>query len=201
MPKLIEVIIDSVRISLTNAQRIVILKEAQGIRYLPIWIGPYAAEAITIALQEIEVARPETHDLMKNLVQRLKGHLKQIEIISLKEEVFYGNLVLESDGKTMQVDSRPSDALALAVRFHVPIFIHPDVMASAGITPEGNLLAENPPEAVHPGHVENPPEEVGSNEQDHSRLTVFEEFLDKLNPDDEEHPKDEELPPDDSPEI
>ncbi len=201
MSKLIEVTIDSVRISLTNAQRIVILKEARGMRYLPIWIGPYAAEAITIALQEIEVARPETHDLMKNLVQRLKGHLKQIEIISLKEDVFYGNLVLESDGKTMQVDSRPSDALALAVRFHVPIFIHPDVMASAGITPEGNLLAEIPFEDIHPVQVENPTEEDGSNGQDHSRLSVFEEFLDKLNPDDEEDRKDEEKPPDDSPEI
>ncbi len=201
MPKLIEVSIDSVRISLTNAQRIVILKETRGDRYLPIWIGPYAAEAITIALQEIEVARPETHDLMKNLVQRLKGHLRQIEIIALKEDVFYGNLVLEADGKNIQVDSRPSDALALAVRFHVPILIHPDVLASAGITPERNLLAEMPSETIKAPPSENPPEEEISSEQDHSRLTVFEEFLDKLSPDDEEDTKGEENPPDDSPEI
>jgi len=68
MPKLIEVVIDSVRVSLTNQQRIVVLREKDAERYLPIWIGPYEAEAITVALQEIEVARPQTHDLLKNIL-------------------------------------------------------------------------------------------------------------------------------------
>ena len=94
MPKMIEVVIDSVRVSLTNQQRIVVLREKDADRYLPIYIGPYEAEAITVALQEVEVARPQTHDLIKNVLNSLNGRLARIEVISLREDVFYGNLVV-----------------------------------------------------------------------------------------------------------
>ena len=136
MPKMIEVVIDSVRVSLTNQQRIVVLREKDAERYLPIWIGPYEAEAITVALQEIEVARPQTHDLLKNVLNTMNARLVRIEVISLREDVFYGNLVVETGGRMLNIDCRPSDALALAVRAHVPIMVANEVMDSAGVIPE-----------------------------------------------------------------
>jgi uncharacterized protein len=111
MSRMVEVVIDSVRVSLTNQQRIVVLRESNVERYLPIWIGPYEAEAITIALQEIEVARPQTHDLLKNLMQSINARLLRVEVIALREDVFFGNLVIElNDGQVLNIDCRPSDA-------------------------------------------------------------------------------------------
>jgi uncharacterized protein len=88
MPRMIEVEIDSVRVSLTNQQRIVILKQVDEERYLPIWIGLYEAEAITIALQDIQVARPQTHDLLKTLIQSLNAQLIQVEVSSFRTTSF-----------------------------------------------------------------------------------------------------------------
>jgi uncharacterized protein len=178
MLNMVEVVIDSVRVSLTNQQRIVVLREINAERYLPIWIGPYEAEAITIALQEIEVARPQTHDLLKNMLTSLDAHLLRVEVISLKDDVYYGNLVIEIDDRTINIDARPSDALALAVRTHTPILIDPEVMESAGITPEKELKNQEPetrPADEKPEAAEKEGEE---------RLSVFEDFLQNLNMDD-----------------
>src|SRR5512133_3928637 len=150
MSKMVEVVIDSVRVSLTNQQRIVVLRELNNERYLPIWIGPYEAEAITIALQEIEVARPQTHDLLKSILTTLNARLVRIEVVSLKEDVFYGNLVVEVDGRTVYIDSRPSDALALAARSHVPILVSKEVMDSAGVIPEEDLQNQRPTSSSAP---------------------------------------------------
>ncbi|NTU74970.1 MAG: bifunctional nuclease family protein, partial [Anaerolineaceae bacterium] len=109
MPAFVEVTIDSVRVSLTNQQRIVVLREINNERYLPIWIGPYEAEAITIALQEIEVARPQTHDLVKATLAAMDARLLRVEVLALKNDVFYGNLVIEQNGRIFNIDSRPSD--------------------------------------------------------------------------------------------
>ncbi len=182
MSRMVEMVIDSVRVSLTNQQRIVVLREVNAERYLTIWIGPYEAESITIALQEIEVARPQTHDLLKNILSSMNARLLRIEVVSLREEVFYGNLVVEANGQILNIDSRPSDALALAVRSHVPILVAREVLDSAGVTPEDDLRSQKPsgtqlaasarsggeePEAVHT----DPSEE---------RLSVFEDFLQNL---------------------
>ena len=174
MSKMIEVEIDSVRVSLTNQQRIVILKQVNRERYLPIWIGLYEAEAITIALQDIQVARPQTHDLLKTLIQNLNARLLQVEVISLSDDVFYGNLILEVNGQKREVDCRPSDALALAARTKVPIMVSSDVMTQAGITPEEDISEEEP------GKVD---EELLQQieEQD---LDVFEDFLKNFDIDD-----------------
>ncbi|MEA3327509.1 MAG: bifunctional nuclease family protein, partial [Chloroflexota bacterium] len=142
MSKMIEVIIDSVRVSLTNQQRIVILKQVNQERYLPIWIGLYEAEAITIALQEIQVARPQTHDLLKTLILSLNAILTRVEVISLSEDVFYGNLIFNVSGQQRQIDCRPSDALALASRMDVPIMVSEDVLNRAGIVPEEDITEE-----------------------------------------------------------
>ncbi|MDD5368119.1 MAG: bifunctional nuclease family protein [Anaerolineaceae bacterium] len=178
MAKMVEVIIDSVRVSLTNQQRIVVLREANTERYLPIWIGPYEAESITIALQEVEVARPQTHDLLKNVFTALNAHLLRVEIIALKDEVFYGNIVAEVDGRQFEVDSRPSDALALAVRAHVPVLVSHEIMDSAGIIPEADVqpgqeaATSAPPSSAAP----TTPHPEGGEE----RLSVFEDFLQHL---------------------
>lgn len=174
MPKMIEVVIDSVRVSLTNQQRIVVLREINAERYLPIWIGPYEAEAITIALQEIEVARPQTHDLLKNVLNSLNARLLRVEVVALRDDVFYGNLVVEHNGEVLNIDSRPSDALALAVRAHVPILVAREVMDAASITPEKDL--QTPEEPVEPTSKT----EILDEETD-ERLSVFEDFLQKLN--------------------
>jgi len=174
MPKMIKVEIDSVRVSLTNQQRIVILKQVDKERYLPIWIGLYEAEAITIALQEIKVARPQTHDLLKTLIQSLNANLVQVEVVSLSEDVFYGNLILDVDGTHHEVDCRPSDALALAARSHVPILISEDVMVQAGIVPEEDISDEEAGESE-----ENETAEVQEN-----NLGVFEDFLQDFDIDD-----------------
>jgi uncharacterized protein len=173
MSRMVEVLIDSVRVSLTNNQRIVVLKEANLERYLPIWIGPYEAESITIALQEIEVARPQTHDLLKNILHTLNARLLRVEVIGLREDVFYGNLVLElSDGRVVNIDCRPSDALAISVRAHVPILVSKDVMDSAGVVPEQETEEEETPAG------EEPSEPLG--EEGEERLSVFEDFLEQL---------------------
>jgi bifunctional DNase/RNase len=184
---MIEVVIDSIRVSLTNQQRIVVLREINAERYLSIYIGPHEAEAITIALQEIEVSRPQTHDLLKNVMNTLTARLLRVEVVSLRDDVFYGNLVVESGGRVLNIDSRPSDALALAVRAHVPVFVAREVMDAAGITPEKDL-GNQEPAPLAPTAPQTPPEEPASQE----RLSVFEDFLSNLNFGDLSKPKDEE---------
>jgi hypothetical protein len=179
MPEMIEVVIDSVRVSLTNQQRIVVLKDTHSEQYLVIWIGPYEAEAITIALQEIEVARPQTHDLLKSILSALNARLTRVEVSSLSEDVFYGNLVIETDGKQVNIDSRPSDALALAVRFHVPIMVSKEVMESAGIQPEKDIQ-----KTAHESTGESAAGQLEETPESKNRLSVFEDFLEKLDVDD-----------------
>ena len=165
---MIEVVIDSIRVSLMSQQRIVILREVGAERYLPIWIGVYEAEAITIALQEVEVSRPLTHDLIRNIFNDLDAQVVRVEVVALREDTFYGNIVLETDSKSINIDSRPSDALAVAVRTNVPVMVSRSVMDMAGIIPEKDLQDEA--------------EEVSAEEAESSeeRLSVFEDFLEGL---------------------
>jgi len=173
---MIEVTIDSVRVNLMSPQRLVILREVGADRYLPIWVGQYEAEAITVALQEVEMIRPLTHDLLKNVFTTLNAKIKRIEIVSLKEDIFYGSIVADSGGYEMKVDSRPSDAIALAVRAHVSIFVDESVMQSAGITPDGEVDTSAGTSArTGPGPEVRPVGEVNK-----ERLSVFEDFLGKL---------------------
>ncbi len=194
MARMVEVIIDSIRVSLTNQQRIVVLRQTDVDRYLPIWIGPYEAEAITIALQNVEVARPQTHDLLMNVIKRVGGRLVRVEVVALREDVFYGNLVIEIDGNLMEVDSRPSDALALAVRARVPILISQDVMNTAGFEPETEIK-DGAPEG---GERTTQKEEAGESS---GRLSVFEDFLANLELDDDLPPEDEDPGEGPEPEI
>ena len=173
MTDMVEVVIDSVRVSLMSPQRVVVLRQTDVERYLPIWVGPSEAESITMALQEVEVSRPMTHDLLKNLFVVFNGKVLRVEIAALKEDIFYGNIVAEIDGKVITIDSRPSDAIALAVRAHVPVLVSQGIMDEAGIVPEKNLRGEASSEPDDNPGAEAAPE-------DEKRLDVFEDFLKKL---------------------
>jgi bifunctional DNase/RNase len=169
---MVEVVIDSIRVSLLSQQRIIILREVGAERYLPIWIGVYEAEAIAIALQEMEVARPLTHDLLRNVFKAMNAQIVRVEVVSLRDDTYYGNIVAQMNGSEINIDSRPSDALALAVRVNVPILVSQSVMDSAGITPEEDIQEEGA------GEGETPHAEI--DEEGQERLSIFEDFLDKL---------------------
>ncbi|MFZ5819562.1 MAG: bifunctional nuclease family protein [Chloroflexota bacterium] len=181
MSDMIEVAIDSVRVSLMSPQRVVVLRQVDADRFVPIWVGPYEAEAITVALQEIEMIRPLTHDLLKNLFGTFNARIERVEIVALREEIFFGNIVAEADGREINIDSRPSDAIALAVRAHVPIYVHKSVMDEAGIVPETDMqpLDASQGQASSPTPGDRPAPSLP--EEGADRLSIFEDFIDKLN--------------------
>ncbi len=166
---MIEVVIDSIRISLVSQHRIVLLKEMDGDRQLPIWIGPCEADAITIELQDVKVARPLTADLLNIVVNELGGKISHVLIRELKEQVFHASLFVDIKGDLRDIDCRPSDAIALAVRAKVPIFINEPVLDEAGVQPE--------PDMVQEVQNEESEGEVGN-------LDAFSDFLDTLDFDD-----------------
>lgn len=190
---MVEVVIDSVRVSLMSAQRLIVLRQVNAERFLPIWVGPYEAEAITVALQEIEMMRPLTHDLLKNVFTTFGAAIKRVEIVALRDEVFYGNIVVETrDGHTLNIDSRPSDAIAIAVRAHVPIMVDPSVMVEAGITPEQNIESQTPaapPAPLAPRPAVSQPQPPPPVNED--RLSIFEDFLSSLNKPKPDKPEDD----------
>ncbi len=167
---MIEVVIDSIRVSLMSQYRIVILKDTTSDRYLPIWIGPCEADAITVELQEMPPQRPLTHDLLKSMIRELGGKVVHILINDLRHDVYYARIVVDLGGKQIEVDSRPSDAVALAVRTKAPIFVADTVMERHSIEPE---------EDVEGALGDAPREDV-----DEDRLSAFKDFVNTLDLDD-----------------
>jgi len=128
-----EMVIDSIRASLMNYQRVVILKEKEGERYLPCWIGPAEADAIAVKMQGVSVPRPLTHDFVCTIINTLGATVKSAIIDKLKDDTFYAKVVVIVNKKQIEIDCRPSDALAVAVRVNVPIFTDEKVLNKAGI--------------------------------------------------------------------
>ncbi len=139
---MIKVKIDSIQVSLMSEHRVVILKDVNAERYLPIWIGPYEADAIAIRLRNVEIARPLPHDLLRNVIVEMGGQVSYVVVDDLRNDTFYANIAVNLDGHRIKIDSRPSDAIALAVRANAPIFVEEDVIARAGITPETDVSEE-----------------------------------------------------------
>ena len=155
---MIELELVGVRVELPHNQPIVLLKEQDGERYLPIWIGAVEATAIAFALQGVEPPRPLTHDLMRDLLAGLHVAVQRIVVTELRDGTFYAEIHLSSNGgEPIAVSSRPSDAIALAVRVQVPIFADESVLTEAGI-------------------------EIEDEEQD--EVEQFKEFLDSVTPED-----------------
>lgn len=135
---MVEMTVESVRINLATQQRVVILKATKQERYLFIWIAHAEAYAIAVELQGTTSPRPLTHDLLKNVIGELGAKIVSIVISDLIEDIFYARLVLDVAGRHVEVDSRPSDAIALAVRAKTPIFVEDSVLERAGVALESN---------------------------------------------------------------
>ncbi|MBI3930011.1 MAG: bifunctional nuclease family protein [Armatimonadetes bacterium] len=171
---MIEVFVESIRVNMANYKRVVMLKEKKDGRFLPIWIGHFEADAIAIPLQNVPVSRPLTHDLLRSVIGALGAKAVSVVINDLADETFYAKLILDADGRHIEVDSRPSDAIALAVRTGVPIYVADAVLDQAGMRldeeseeqQQGQAKGESGPPA------------------DDERLSVFRQFIETLDMDD-----------------
>jgi bifunctional DNase/RNase len=151
-----EMVVESVRVHMLSSQHVVILRDTQRERYLPIWIGPWEANAIAMRLQGVTPERPMTHDLFSLTIAELGVTVKQIVVSDLSEDTFRARLLLQLNGRELDLDARPSDAIALAVRTGVPIFATDAVLDRAGVVPES---------------------------AEEEKLSVFREFVNSLNVD------------------
>jgi uncharacterized protein len=174
---MIETVVESIRVSLVTQHRVVILKEVDGERHLPIWIGAYEAEAIAMELQGVTAARPLPYDLMKSVISDMGGSVDRIVVTDLAQDVFYARIVIQQNGRPVEIDSRPSDAIALAVRARVPILVDDSVMERAGVTLNGD--GDPDEEATAVGSDREPAERI-----DEERLSVFRDFINTLDLDD-----------------
>jgi bifunctional DNase/RNase len=152
----------------------VILKEKSSDRYLPIWIGPAEADAIAVQLQEVSVARPLTHDLLRSAIETLGANVNHILVNDLSNDTFYARIVLDFNGAPMEIDSRPSDALALAVRVKVPIFADEGVLERAGV------MLDKDGEQVQTTNGERAPVDPAELE----KMSAFKDFIESLDLDD-----------------
>jgi bifunctional DNase/RNase len=139
---MVEMTVDSVRINLATQQRVVILKATKQERYLFIWIAQPEAYAIAVELQGTTSPRPLTHDLLKNVITELDAKIVSIVISDLIDDIYYARLVLDVAGRHVEIDSRPSDAIALAVRAKTQIFVEDSVLERAGVTLEQSEEAQ-----------------------------------------------------------
>jgi len=164
---MIEVEIDSIRVSLMSEHRVIVLKALEKELYLPIWIGPYEAEAIAIRLKNVDISRPLTHDLLNNVIGEMGGDISNIVVNDLRDDTFYALINVDVRGTKLEIDSRPSDAIALAVRAGVPIFVAEGVMERASITPEEDIT-----------------EDAQGAQEEEEDLSAFRDFVEGLDLDD-----------------
>ncbi len=176
---MIEMTIDSIRVSMMNYQRVVILKEKTADRYLPIWIGPAEADAIAVKLQGVSVPRPLTHDLLRSVIDTLGASVNSIVVSGLENDTFYAKIILNVDGGQIEVDSRPSDALALAVRVEAPVYVEELVLDKAGI-----LLDKETGKPIVEEREGTGKDSKKVSEEEMRRMSAFREFLDTLDLDD-----------------
>ncbi len=174
--ELIEMVVESVRVHMLSSRHVVILKETDRERYLPIWIGPWEASAIAMRLQGLTPDRPLTHDLFASALEALDCRVTRVVIADLADETFHARLFLEREGHVGEVDARPSDALALAVRVGAPIFAAPSVLDQAALGADGALGEDEEGGSLL--------ETTGENLVD-PRLDVFREFVNSLEADQE----------------
>ena len=169
---MIEVTVAGLGVAPPSSLPLLLLKERSGERVLPIGIGPLEAQAIVMPLQGIRPPRPMTHDVFTEIIASLGGHLRRVEITDLSDNTFFARLTLESAGHERQIDIRPSDAVALAVRTETPIYVAESVFDQAGIVAPQEAEAGQEP-------TSEPPTEI-----DESKLTPFKEFIETLDIDD-----------------
>lgn len=179
---MIRVVVDSIRVSLLTQHRVVVLRETDSKRYLPIWIGPFEADAIAMAIQGHEPQRPLTHDLLKSLIVDLDAQVSHILVSDIQDSTFYARIVLDQRGRTLEIDARPSDAIALAVRTEAPIFIEAHVLDQAGVF----FDEDEQPAAIEPSAPESSTEAELPGEPDlnDDSMSIFRNFINTLDLDD-----------------
>ena len=170
---MIEMNVECVRVSMQNYNRVVILKEKESERYLLIWIGPAEAEAIAMRLGDVQPPRPQTHDLLVSIIENLQARVSHVVVNDLNNDTFYAQIVLEANGRTVEIDSRTSDAIALAVRTQVPIYAEESVLERAGILldKEPEQIAAAPAMGEQMSRVN--PEEI-------EKMSAFKDFIESL---------------------
>ena len=174
---MLEMTIDSIRVSPMNYQRVVILKEKDADRYLPMWIGPAEADAIAVKLQDLSVPRPLTHDLLRTVIDTLGGSVQHILVTDLQNDTFYAKIAIQTNGGTKDIDCRPSDAVALAVRAQVPIYVDESVLDKAGI-----LLDKETGKPIGAEKEDDPANEKTAEvkEEELRRMSAFTDFIGSL---------------------
>ena len=157
---MIEVKVVNVAIDANSKMPVIVLKEKTGEKTLPIWIGLFEAQAIALALENVKPPRPLTHDLAKSLIEKLKGKVDKVVISDLRNNTFYAQILIRKDGESIKVDSRPSDAIALALRLNVPIFINETVLDK--VTIGGKPIGEDELDEFRKRLKDLKPEDFGS---------------------------------------
>src|SRR6187200_2174228 len=179
---MIETVVESIRVNLVSNNRVVILKEVDGDRHLPIWIGEFEANAIVIELRHQESPRPLAYDLMRSLIDALGGTVERIIVSDLTQDVFFARVIVNQQGQTIELDARPSDAIALSLRCSCPIFVDESVMEKAGVS----LDDDDAEDVSDPDNVTASAEALALGDD---RLSVFRDFIDTLDLDDFGRPK------------
>ena len=179
---MMELVIDSIRVSLLNHQRVVILKQKDTDRYLPIWIGPPEADAIAVRLQEVSVPRPLTHDLLHNSIKALGGKIERIVISSMENDTYFATIEVRQGDQLVEIDARPSDALAVAVRASVQIYAAPEVMEKCGVRLDKEsgfaVVGDDEVAESHEEHRAKAGGPVG--EEEREKLSAFADFIESL---------------------
>jgi bifunctional DNase/RNase len=178
---MIRVQVDSIRFSLLTQQRVVVLREINSRRYITIWIGPFEADAIALAVQGHEPPRPMTHDLLLAAMTSLKGEIREVLINDFHDSTFFARIHIEHEGRSLELDSRSSDAIALAVRAEVPIYVAAHVMDELGHMMDDQEDNEDIPTTNAQVEAEAAPT------NDEEGLSIFRKFIDSI---------DSETPPD-----
>lgn len=167
---MIELEIESIRVKQETQQRAVVLKVKGSDTYLPIFIGPFEVESIRLKLMDVKVERPLTHDLLTSVIGEMGGQIESVIVSELKNDTFYAKILIGSGDNLIEIDARPSDAIAIAVRSNVPIFVEDEVVAQAGVVFNGDDEFEASDEVTRKTID---PEELES-------LSAFSDFIDSL---------------------
>jgi bifunctional DNase/RNase len=172
---MIEMKVDSIRVSVMNYQRVVILKESKAERYLPIWIGPAEADAIAIKLQGVSVPRPMTHDLLYTVINTLGAKMNFVVVSDLNGDTFFAKINISVNGNSVEIDSRPSDAIAIAVRAEAPIYAEEEVLNKAGI-----VFDRETGKPVPSSQIDKPAEKREISQEELKKLSAFTDFINTL---------------------
>ena len=185
---MIRVTVDSVRVSLLTQNRVVVLRESDSRRYLPIWIGQFEADAISFVLQSLTPSRPMTHDLLNVVFQELHAHIEHVIINDIQDTTFYARIVATSATGPIEIDARSSDAIALALRANVPIFVAPHVFDQSSV-PFDTDEQQDVPLFRSSGDTQRDEDETPATEPATSddTLSLFRDFINSLDNDDDKN--------------